>query len=279
MIRSILSFFVFSNLFISLCAVLMSWQTYQLVLHSPPDYTFLGFVFFATLCSYSFHWYLTPANVHESPRVNWMKKFGIIHTIFFLTGAAGVAFFGLELITHWKWLVLSAFITFLYSAPKIPHPFFKFLLKVAIGKTFFLAFVWMYVTSVLPLQIAEVHWKTDFYLFAAGRFFLIYAICILFDYRDRHYDRIAGIRSLITWLSERAIAWLFIVSLLFFVALRLLLLNYGYSLPVVIMLLIPGVLTGILYPYATKNFHDLLYYLVLDSLMCLSSILTLATIS
>jgi 4-hydroxybenzoate polyprenyltransferase len=257
----------------------MSWQTYQLVLHTPPDYTFLAFVFFATLCSYSFHWYLTPANVQESPRVNWMKKYGIVHSIFFLVGLAGVIFFGISLIQHWKWLVLSAFITFLYSAPKIPHPFFKFLLKVAIGKTFFLAFVWMYVTSVLPLQISEVDWKPDFYLFAAGRFCLIYAICVLFDYRDRHYDRLAGIRSLITWLSERAIAWLFTASLVLFFVLRIMLINYGYSYAVIIMLLIPGILTGLLYRYATKNFSDLLYYFVLDSLMCLSSVLTLATIS
>lgn len=253
----------------------MVYQTCQLLLHTRPHPHFPLFVFFATLCSYSLHWHLTPQTVHETSRLQWMKRFRIIHAVFFILGIIGVIYFGLKLIAHWPWLLLSAFITFLYSAPKIPHPFFKFLLKVAVGKTFFLAFVWMYVTTVLPLQINGHRWYTDFYLFAGSRFFLIYAICILFDYRDRHYDRSAGIRSLITWLSDRAIAWLFVVSLLLFAGITIFMNWYGYSYQTISMLLIPGILTGTLYPYATKNFSDWLYYFLLDSLMALSAVLTL----
>jgi 1,4-dihydroxy-2-naphthoate octaprenyltransferase len=193
----------------------------------------------------------------------------------FFIGLAGVAVSAFYLLDHWPWLVLSACITFLYSAPKIPHRIFRSLRKVALAKTVFLAFVWMYVTTVLPLEISEQGWRTDFTLFALSRFFLIYAICILFDYRDRDHDRQVGIRSLITWLSFKNITRLYIASLLLFFVFTLLMLSYGYPVVIVLILLLPGVISALLYRHASRNFPDMLYYFVLDGLMALSSIMTL----
>src|SRR5688572_1027061 len=215
--RTFSRFFIYSNLFIALCAVVMVCQTYELLLLTPPDIYFIAFVFSASLCSYSFHWYLTPSDIEiTSPRTKWLYSHKNVHVILFVIGVAGVAVSGFFLLDHWQWLVLSAFVTFLYSAPKIPHPYFTALRKVALAKTIFLAFVWMYVTTILPLLISDQPWRMDFSLFSAGRFFLIYAICILFDYRDKEYDKSIGIRSLITWLSDKNITRLFILSLSLF---------------------------------------------------------------
>lgn len=270
-------FFVYSNLFIAGCAVIMVQQTDKLLLHTNPDKRLLGFVFFASLCSYSFHWWLSTDAVPgpPSPRTSWLGSNRVVHLLLFFAGISGACFYGMLLLDHWHWLLLSAFITFLYSAPKIPHPWLRALRKIAIGKTIFLAMVWMYVTTLLPLLISEQVWRTDFTLFAAGRFFLIYAICILFDYRDREYDRSIGIRSLITWLSEKAIAWLFSLSLLLFAAFSLWLLAFDYSPLAVGILLLPGLITAALYRYATRHFSDLLYYFLLDGLMALSALLML----
>ena len=205
-------FFIYSNLFIACCAVLMVFQTYGLLLNANPDIPFVLFVFFATITSYSFHWYLTPVlNTAPIAREKWLLAHRNIHAALFIIGIAGAGITGFFLLDHWQWLLLSAFITFLYSAPKIPHPYFRMLRKIALGKTIFLALVWMYVTTMLPLLISEQPWKTSFTLFSISRFFLIYAICILFDYRDRDYDKTIGIRSLITWLSEKGITLLFYV--------------------------------------------------------------------
>ena len=274
--RNFSRFFIYSNLFIALCAVVMVYQTYQLLLHTSPGIYFIAFIFFATICSYSFHWYLTPSDIQvTSARTEWLSRYKNIHLVLFFIGLAGVAVSGFFLSDHWHWLLLSALITFFYSAPKIPHPYFNALRKVALAKTIFLAFVWMYVTTILPLMISDQPWRTDFSLFSISRFFLIYAICILFDYRDRDYDKSVGIRSLITWLSDKNITRLFILSLLLFVLFTGWLLLYGYSYPVIIFLLIPGVITAGLYRYAQKNFSDMLYYFVLDGLMALSSLFTL----
>lgn len=268
-------FFVYSNLFIAICAVLMVCQTYQLLLLTKPNYYFLLFVFFSTVCSYSFHWYLTADSVIPSPRIKWVGNNRRIHLFLFITGLAGSAIFFFYLFPYWKWLLLSAFMTFLYSAPKIPHPYFRALRKVALGKTIFLALVWTHVSTILPIIISGEIWKKEFTLFVISRFFLVYAICILFDYRDRKDDKASGVRSLITYLSENNITFLFIFSLLVFSASTLLLLNYNFTFTSVILLLIPGVITAGLYNYARRHFYDLLYYFILDGLMAFSSILML----
>ena len=90
-----------------------------------------------------------------------------------------------------------------FSADQICEFYFRVLRKVALGKTIFLAFVWMYVTTILPAIISDSEWNTSYVLFVVSRFFQIYAICILFDWRDREDDKADGIRSLITYLNEK----------------------------------------------------------------------------
>jgi 4-hydroxybenzoate polyprenyltransferase len=253
--------------------VAMAYQTYQLIVRQPPDTRLLFFVFFATICSYSFHWYLTSHSEIPSKRVEWTNQYRYIHSISFIIGLAGVLFFFFTLLNHRWWLALSAIITFLYSAPKIPQKHFRTLRKLAVGKTIILAFVWMYATTILPVIISGKPWKGDSVLFAVSRFFLIYAICILFDYRDRKDDKLAGIRSMITHFSEKGINILFAISLFIFTLSSLWLLGYNYSIKSIIFLLVPGLITGLLYNYAKQNFTDLFFYLILDGLMMLSALL------
>ena len=82
-------------------------------------------------------------------------------------------------------------------------------------------------------------------------------------------------RSLITFLNERGIGILFYSSLLVFVICSLLLLQYDYDSTDIILLILPGLITGGLYDYARRHLSDLFYYLVLDGLMAVSAILML----
>jgi 4-hydroxybenzoate polyprenyltransferase len=273
--KNIFRFLVYSNIFIACCAIAMVGQTHQLILKKPADPYFLLFVFSATICSYSFHWLLTPIDpTPQSSRSLWLSRYRAVHGWLLVTGALGVIASLPFLWKHWHWLILSGVITFLYSAPKIPHPLFRMLRKVALAKTIFLSLVWTYVTTMLPLQMSSESWRMDFTLFAAGRFFFIYAICILFDYRDREHDRIMGIRSLITWMDEPGINRLFLFSLATFTLLSCMLTLYGYSWLAVACLLVPGVIVGGLYAPAKENFSDTLYYFVLDGLMALPAVLS-----
>jgi 4-hydroxybenzoate polyprenyltransferase len=272
---NLFDFFIFSSIYIALCAVLMVYQTHQLLLQTKPSFNFLAFVFFSTICSYNFHWYLTPRSVTSSQRIKWAHQHKGWHLILYIMGLTGSAVYFFTISKHWMALASGAFVTFLYSAPKIPQTFFKALKKIAIGKTVFLSFVWMYVTTVLPIIISGENWRTDFILFALSRLFLIYAICILFDYRDREDDKNDGIKSMITLLSENGINILFFISLLFFAASTVCLYKYNYSLLIIFILLIPGIIVGALFNYSKNNFSDYLYYFILDGLMMFSGLLML----
>jgi hypothetical protein len=272
-LRKIVDYIVFSSLYIALCAVLMVWQTTWLLLGSAPPGRLLGFVFFSTICSYNFHWYLTPRSMKPSHRVQWTLKHKALHFVLYLTGVVGSAVYFFYLLPWFFALCFAAFLTFMYSAPKLPQKAFRQLRKIAVGKTLFLAFVWVYVTAVLPLIILGVHWTIPFVLFIIGRFGLIYAICIIFDYRDREDDRRHGIRSLITLLDDKGIDVLFWSSLILFYASTVALFGWHFSVFNIIFLLIPGIVTAYIYPKSKQNFSDDLYYIVLDGLMMFSGLL------
>jgi 4-hydroxybenzoate polyprenyltransferase len=123
--------------------------------------------------------------------------------------------------------------------------------------------------------IAGAVFTTPIILFIVSRFFFIYAICIMFDFRDRADDKAKGVRSMVTWLSEKGVDRLFFLSLLIFAICSLILLRYQFSLLTVILLLVPGIITVAIYQHAKKNFSDYLYYFILDGLMMFSALLML----
>lgn len=274
-VRFLFRFFIYSNLFISLCAVLMVEQANQLFLLHYNKTVFYGFVFVATLCSYNFHWYLTPMIPSTSPRVAWNHRYRKLLLSIYIITLLLSAFFAWQLRTHWFSLSIGVIATFLYSAPKIPHKYFSWLSKIAVGKTLFLTFVWTYVTTALPIIISDTGWTMAHTLFCISRYGLIYAICIIFDYRDRESDREQGVKSMITWMSDKKITQIFLLSLMVFLLSTAALYWESFSMLTVILLLIPGGIVLGLYNYGKKHFGDWLYYFVLDGLMMLSSLFTL----
>ena len=250
----------------------MTWQSSHLLnLTISSDYYW--FVFFATLCSYNFHWYLTPHSLHAGERIDWSAHHKNTHAILYFAGVIGSVVFFYKLRIHWFGLFFATLLTFLYSAPKIPLPFFRFLKQVAIGKTIFLASVWTYVTTILPVFLAGLHFNHTMKWFSASRFFLIYGICILFDFRDRDDDKEEGIRTMVNYFEEPGVDRLFLLSSIAFIVFSAGLLITGISLWKVALLILPGIILFFIYDKAKKSVSDYLYYFVLDGLMMLSALL------
>src|SRR6266700_4604878 len=229
-LKAAFHYFIFTSLYIACCALLMVYQVNQL-LHLQYDITpYFFFVFFSTICSYNFHWYLSAGIESETLRVRWTLQHKTLHLVLFCIGLIGSVCYYFYFIQHWVWLGGAALLTFLYSAPKLSFPPFGSLRKIAYGKTLFLAFVWTYVTTFLPIAFDGHHWDKSAVLFCCHRFFFIYAICILFDFRDRDYDKKEGIRSMITHLSVQGINYLFYTVLFACAAVTAALYFYHFSL-------------------------------------------------
>jgi len=273
MLKKAFDFFLFSSLYISLCAVIMVWQTNQLLHLEYDRLSYLGFVFASTICSYNFHWYLTPDSTSENDRAAWTRHHRVFQMVMFAIGLIASAYFIIRFIDSWFWMGVPIGLTFLYSAPKIPLRPFAWLKKVAIGKTIYLAFVWMYVSTLLPMLVAR-QITIPGLSFCCSRFFLIYAICILFDYRDRENDKREGIRSMITFFDEKGINQLFHISLLVFFLSTVALYFFQIPIGVILCLLLSGIIVWRLLNTAKRNFSDYLYYFVLDGLMMFSGLFT-----
>jgi 4-hydroxybenzoate polyprenyltransferase len=241
----------------------------------PINYDLVFFIFSGTLCSYNFHWLLTPGLLSGKHKSNWSYRHRHLHLVLFILALLTAAWFAFRLIDQWYWLLLTAFVTFLYSAPKIPWKPFNQLKQVAVGKTVFLAFAWTHIPFILPLMIANIKWSLLEYAFVFNRFYLIYAICILFDYRDREQDKTEGIRSMVTQLSEDGVNRLFVATLVVFFASTAVLWFAGLNFFDTMLLLLPGLILALIYRQAKKVRSDYYYYFLLDGLMMLSGLLWL----
>jgi hypothetical protein len=151
----------------------MVYQAYSLIIDRPVNAYFAAFVFFSTVCSYNFHWALTPGTIAPSQRLQWDEKHKSYHLLLSIAGLAGAAICFFFIKEHWFYIGIAAILTFLYSAPKISFPPFQWLKKIAIGKTIFLAMTWTYVTAVLQFNRRKYrNRKSDLILRRAILFYL-----------------------------------------------------------------------------------------------------------
>ncbi len=251
----------------------MSAHTIKIFLPDTSVNDLSGFIAASTLLSYNLHWSLVNDELSHSDRIIWTRKHKTLLLLLAITGSTLSAFYFFRLRHHWVPLIIPAFITAIYTAPKISA--LHKLKTLAYGKTFLLAFTWTYVTVIMPLWIYGIEWNSSAFLFCLSRFFLIYPICLLFDYRDRKEDLEQGLTTLPARISIKTLGKLFYIIVTLFLSTTLLLLNYGFLHKEILLLLIPGIILALLYPMARRNFSDYLYYFILDGLMMLSALLSI----
>jgi hypothetical protein len=185
--KRVLDFFVYSNVLISIVATYIYWGTCN-TFHLTFDRDILIFILCATGASYNLHWYFT--NDKNGDRNLWNRtNKKIIGTLFIIY----VLISGLLLLRHISWIPFmlpTICLTLIYSAPKFPIKFLHRLQGKALAKTFYLSFVWTFTTCLLPFLISDsaLNYESIFYIITQFVFF--YIICLLFDYKDRHEEKI-----------------------------------------------------------------------------------------
>lgn len=248
----------------------MAFQTAHLF-KIPHTYFFYGFVFCGTVCSYNLHWALTP-KLFQNPMSaqNGLNHVPLaVHIVLAIAGGIGAFVFFVLLWQHWFWLAGAGAISFLYTAPKIPWRFTRWLQHIAYGKTVFLTLAWTYITATLPLLITDTPITAAPILFCVNRFYLIYSICILFDIRDRESDNRQHIKGMITQASLPAVDRIYWGSLAVFFITAAGLLFY-FPILTVAALAIPGGVLAAWFSWFKKQRSDFVYNFIMDGLMVFS---------
>jgi 4-hydroxybenzoate polyprenyltransferase len=244
----------------------MTWETQQLFL--AVDNRMLAFVFFATLATYFFHGLVNTVYAPESPQHQWNhqnKRWIILALILSLMATL---FSGWPFRSQPLPFAAVAFAAFLYTAPNLPWKIFRFLQRIAIGKTVYLAMVWTIVTTMLPMWISGMEPQEQFWWFLGHRFFLVLAICILFDQRDFHPDQQKGVRSMATMTNGDTLGWIFYMSLVLAGTMAL-----GMQYSLINPWLIPVLLLLPQFNKIPTQKHDAYYTLFLDGMMACTALL------
>lgn len=267
---------LFGSVFIVSCALAMVAQTVDLLNIGQLNPFYFLFTAGGTMASYNLHWYFTDTRINheQSERYKWTHHHQYLLLPLVILGGiiSAVSFYFLK--PHWPAMLIGILLAALYTAPKVPGKFSIFLRKIAIAKTIYLSLAWTYVTAILPLIIAKQSFNFHTTSFIIHRYFFIYSLCILFDYRDRKEDIKQHIRSLITILSDSGITILFYLSVTVSVFMAILFAGIFNTSVEGTLLCIPLIIVAFLFKKAKRSKNDYLYYFVIDGLMLLSFLLT-----
>jgi hypothetical protein len=261
----ILNYFIFSNLYVAMIAIVLCGGTLYFF-HLPINNNLLCFVFWATMSSYSLHWYLTKVE-KNTPRQTWTNQHRRSLKAIFMFSLLGIVVTIFPLFSLWKMLFPLAFFTFFYTAPKIPHPFFAPLRGFAFAKTLYLSSVWLCVTVFLPLYQAQIPFSQEHWLFAFNRFLIIFGVSMIFDFRDRNED--FGIKNWITYFDEKELSIAlylificFIISALYCISQLQIIQIIAFIFPMLLLLTTLNI--------SKKTNNDYWFYVFLDGIVLLS---------
>jgi 4-hydroxybenzoate polyprenyltransferase len=238
-LQSAFDFLLFSNIFMSLCAVAQVLVTFRLI-DSKPVYSVIGLLFTSTLGIYNFSILLSkPKHPEKSPykRVRWFfAHYRLMVTFTMISLLSLIPLFFLLSMESRILLIFLSVLSFCYSLPIFTVGDQKFGLRNIPGlKTFLISLVWTMSCVLLPvleaqdLHLADISMR-DITLMIAKRFLFIFALAIPFDIRDLFSDRQAGLQTIpVAWGEKNA--YLFCQVLLAgYIVLLFLFRNNGFSL-------------------------------------------------
>src|ERR1700754_192564 len=212
--QSAFDFLLFSNIFMSLCAVAQALLTFQLI-GAKPMFTVLGLLFTSTLGIYNFCILITrPTQPEASPykRVRWFfAHYRLMVTFTIVSLLSLIPLFFLITTESKILLIFLGCLSFSYSLPLFTVGDHKFGLRNIPGlKPFLITLVWTMscvlfpVLEVLHRHINDISMR-DTTIMIAKRFLFIGALTIPFDIRDLFDDRRQGLKTIpVAWGEKNA---------------------------------------------------------------------------
>lgn len=262
------------NFFIATCAVLLVNETGLHFAHQGFPLAFDAFIFCAALCSYSLHTYLSDTSADTLSNA-FVQKYRNVFLFFFITSALYCLVYIYKKPELWIDVGVLGILTFLYTAPKINRAPFNKLQLIAIGKTIYLALVWTLVTVWLPFRYMSAITGPVHYVYFAHKFFFVLTVSIMFDYRDKAKDQAQGIRSLVTYMSNRNVERWMVLTIILFIVSGGILGWMQFKAYALFALLIPSVLIYPVFTRSKKTKNDYFFLICADGLLIIPVLLLL----
>lgn len=280
---SVFDFLLFSNIFMSLCAVAQGLLTFYLI-GAKIVFPVIGLLFTSTLGIYNFSMLVTKTgDPLKSPylRVRWFFSHYRLMVTFTIVSLLSLGpLFVLLSMESRLLLIFLGIISFFYSIPLFTIGDHKFGLRhIPWLKQFMIALVWTMSIVLLPvLEAQHFHLTTislrDTTILIAKRFLFIAALTIPFDIRDLFDDRKTGLKTVPTVLGEKN-AYLFCQVLLGgYVILLLLFKNHSINHDFW-ALTASVVLTGWLIFKSKWEKNEYYYFFYMDGVLILQYVLVL----
>ena len=273
--KSLLNYIVNYAFFAACCAIAMVYQSYNF-LKIPVNIYLVAFVFFATICSYNFHFFLAKSN---SSLLQVTLRLLLLNTHIHYILLATIGMFSTFFLTKLpiQAIVFSFVLTIIYSLPLLPFAMVV-VKKAGFLKTILLAFTWAYVTVYLPAATSNISNAVIAY-WMVHRFVFMLILCIIFDTRDIKTDTMKGLHSLATDIPKKAMHTFVILLLMASVVQNFYGFNFYISAKQLLGVQAVVVSTAIVYTISLKKRGYLFYYCIVDGLMIVSAIVsTLASI-
>jgi UbiA prenyltransferase family len=266
-LKAILDFFLFSNVFISLCAASMAAETFFL-LPSAINWLYVAFVFSSTLMLYTFPVF-TESNFHPeySLRHRWISENRKIILLISISGLVPtgilVFFFPIKFIL---WFIPIVIIALAYFFPQTR------LRSITGVKTFIVAFVWTCVTALFPLLLISnfdlSSFRYDNAAILLQNFLFIFPLCVIYNVRDIEADQKAGVKTFPVVYGVRVTIAVCLISLVLFSA--LIILSPPFK-ELKTGLLLSAVISAALLLFASEKRTDYYYSLWIDGMVLLQT--------
>jgi 4-hydroxybenzoate polyprenyltransferase len=282
-LQSVFDFLLFSNIFMSLCAVAQGLVTFYLI-GTKPVLPVIGLLFTSTLGIYNFCILITkPKDPDNSPykRVRWFyAHYRLMVTFTMVSLLSLIPLFFLMSMESRILLIFFSIISFLYGIPLFSLNGRKFGFRNLPGlKQFLITLVWTMSTVLLPILEAQHAYLTnislrDTTILIAKRFLFIAALTVPFDIRDLFQDKLSGVKTVaVMWGKKNA--YLFCQILLAgYIVLLFLFRNNGFNSDFW-ALTITAILTGWLIFKSNWKKNEYYYFFYLDGVLILQYLILL----
>jgi 4-hydroxybenzoate polyprenyltransferase len=270
-------FFIFSNIYVSLCAATFTAKTALLLYGNNGDFKVNTLVFSATLFLYCFHRIYHRSKMlaeeRNEERHHWADEHKELYYV--ITGisfvVAAVLMFYMPLIV-WVLLIPVGVLGLGYSLPVIPtKKGWKRLRDISWLKILWISLAYAWLTTFIP--IAYHSGMTDLFnpdvlcVFARS-FLFVFVLVIPFDIRDVAHDLKNGINSLPALLGVKFTLRIAMWLLMAFVFVVLLQFQYFHiSSKAATALCISALEAAIIVPFSKPGRPDLFYPLAIETSM------------